>query len=318
MIDILSTSAPTAMTLLDPQKFPGLLSGERGRLAIHANWPAYPCGESWREPLYRLTAFPAGTDFVVVDDLDGAVLLAADVPCAKLADPLHEANFHIGVWHEDLIELSRSGLIEGAKPTNLEEWKSREKAALRASVRELTGDLRGSEPTLHARIGDRMIDVSSLLASEECEDEDLPDAPHTRCLFPSGRIRTSTRSAELVETELARLQPDVPSLISPRVSRIFEMGFYDTAVREACVELEFQIKEVSNSSLYGDKLINHVCAMPRGRKSVLNSWKVNFRQEVRSLFKMTRNPFMHALKDISKAQCLSLLVRVQRVKSGLL
>ena len=308
------------MPLLDPQKFPGLLSGERGKLAIHADWPAYPCGQSWHEALYRLTAFPAGTGFDLLGDLDGAALFVADVPCnKKLDDPFHKDHFHIGIWHEDLIELVRSGLIDGAKPVTLEEWKRAEQKALKSSTEKMAkkSGLKSKSPRLLTEIEGQTIDVSSLLASEECEDEDLPDVINTRCLFPSGGIRTTDRSTELVETELAKLQPNVLSLISPRVRRIFGLGFYDTAVREACVELEFQIKEVSNSSLYGDKLINHVCAMPRGKKSELKSWKVNFRQEVRSLFKMTRNPFMHALKDISRAQCLSILFRVHRVRSGL-
>lgn len=308
------------MPLLDPKKFPGLLSGERGKLAIHADWPAYPCGHSWHEALYRLTAFPAGTSFDLLNDLDGAALFAADVPCnKKIADPLHKDHFHIGIWHEDLIELFRSGLIEGAKPATLGEWKSAQQKALKSSIEKMAkkSGLKSKSPRLLTEVEGQTIDVSSLLAPEECEDEDLPDTIKTRCLFPSRRIRTTDRSAPLVETELAKLQPSVLSLMSRRVRGIFETGYFDSTVREACVELEFRIKELSNSAHYGDKLINHVCAVPRGKKSELNSWRVNFRQEVRSLFKMTRNPFMHALKDISRAQCLSLLFRVQRVNSGL-
>jgi hypothetical protein len=303
---------------LDPKRFPGLLSGERGKLAIHADWPAYPCGNSWHEALYRLSAFPVGTGFVVVDDIDGAALLAADVQCAKLAEPFHDTNFHIAVWHEDLLELSRKGFVAGVKPAILDEWKRVQVASLLSSVKKQTKNPKGKSIKLQSAFGGRVFDLTSFLAPEPFEDDDLPDAPRMWCIFPSGRIQTTTRSADFVEKELVKLQPDVPALISSRVGRIFEMEYYDTAVREACVELEFQIKGLSNCSFYGDKLINHVCAMPRGKSRNLNSWRVNFRQELRSLFKMVRNPFMHALKDISRAQCLSILVRVQRVRSGLL
>jgi hypothetical protein len=48
---------------------PGNLGSVRGTLltVLHADWPAYPEGDDFLEGLFQLTAFPAGTSFVAIE-----------------------------------------------------------------------------------------------------------------------------------------------------------------------------------------------------------------------------------------------------------
>jgi hypothetical protein len=96
---------------------PGNLGSVRGTLltVIHADWPAYPEGDDFLEGLFQLTAFPAATSFVAIDDIDRALLLAADVKGANFENPFAAKNFHIAIWHQDAAELQRRGFIEGIK-----------------------------------------------------------------------------------------------------------------------------------------------------------------------------------------------------------
>jgi hypothetical protein len=86
---------------------PGNLGSVRGSFLTihHADWPAYPEGEDFCEGLFQFTAFPPGTQFVVIDDCDQALLFMAAVNYARPDIPPRDArNFHIAVWHEDLAQ----------------------------------------------------------------------------------------------------------------------------------------------------------------------------------------------------------------------
>ena len=43
---------------------------------------------------------------------------------------------------------------------------------------------------------------------------------------------------------------DINTAISPKVARLYELGFFDTCIREACVQLEHEIKETIKSNAW--------------------------------------------------------------------
>jgi len=72
----------------------------------------YPEEHGAELALLWLTAFPNGTSFKKIDDIDQCLLLIADVRGSN-QNPFSERHFHVAIWHEDLRELHRQGLING-------------------------------------------------------------------------------------------------------------------------------------------------------------------------------------------------------------
>ena len=83
------------MRLHDHPGFFGITS--EGVIAIHADWPMYPEEHGADLALLWLTAFPQGTPFKRIDDIDRCNLFLADVKCSNRADPFDERNFHVAV-----------------------------------------------------------------------------------------------------------------------------------------------------------------------------------------------------------------------------
>jgi hypothetical protein len=83
-------------------------------VAIHADWPIYPAGEGWLTALRSLGVFPAGTMFTPLDDIDQCVLLLAEgIIGEPPKDRFSPENYHVALWHEDLLQLVRTGYARG-------------------------------------------------------------------------------------------------------------------------------------------------------------------------------------------------------------
>src|SRR5690349_6893493 len=100
----------------------------------HADWPAYPQGADFRMPLLQLTAFPAGTEFLAIDNIDQSTLFIGCVRGASLDDPFAARNFHVAIWYEDLIEFDKNGFVDGIQPVNEREWEQVRWRRLKADV----------------------------------------------------------------------------------------------------------------------------------------------------------------------------------------
>jgi hypothetical protein len=85
-----------------------------GVVLLHADWPVYPTEHGWLAALASLGSFPDRTAFSALDDIDRCLLLLADNHVANKVDPFSEKNFHVALWHEDILELVRRGLVHGA------------------------------------------------------------------------------------------------------------------------------------------------------------------------------------------------------------
>lgn len=288
---------------------PGNLGSTRGTLLTihHADWPAYPEGEDFRTPLLQLTAFPPGTQFHVVDDIDRSLLLIADVQCWAPDKPLDPCNFHVSVWHEDLVEMCRRGYIAGVEGVRVSDWRSEKWAKLRSIVPE------GAEIGYmdHVTNDFRAVKERSI---ESDEDEDaLPDW----IVSHGGRISVTESGREYLLQELRSQNVELATAVSAKVARLFELGFFDTCIREACVQLEHEIKLEIKSKQYGDRLTESVVKSLRDGPKYLESDIRTFRQELRALFKLVRNEYMHNLFEADMITAYAILFRVARIRAML-
>jgi len=264
---------------------------ENGAEILHADWPVYPAGHGWCIALHSLAVFPANTRFRQIDEIDKCFLCVAvgAGSCLEPEGDLYDQRwFHVAVWHDDLLELRKRGLVSGVL-TEYEAalaWYEQRKNA------HVMKDGQSCRPDLpHPR--------------REEFDENLPTI---LSIAPEGIAVTDTTSDILVS--LTRPVRDLESAIRRRVEPLLSIPLYDTAVREAAIILEMRLCEITASALFGQSLIDKyyklLCSRYRGRTSAF--FKL-LRSELRTIFKFMRNDFAHALRDIREGQCRILLDR---------
>jgi hypothetical protein len=287
-------------------EYPGNLGPVRGSLLTihHADWPAYPEGEDFTQALFQFTAFPPDTKFIVVDDIDQALLFIADVACGHPSDPFDARNFHIAAWHEDLAELQRRSFIKGIRPITEQQWKKKQWGEFRSAIPQ------------GAQLGFKDTNGNFVPIQEPCFDGYEDEEDWTPLVSaPEGRIHVTKSGRDFVNATLRSRSLDINSTISERVHRLFELQFFDTCIREACVQLEHEIKAVIGSDAWGDRLTESFIQHLRSQKQFLESGIRTFRQELRSIFKLIRNDYMHNLSDADETSALAILARISRVRS---
>jgi hypothetical protein len=78
--------------------------------------------------------------------------------------------------------------------------------------------------------------------------------------------------------------------VGERVAHLFRLKYYDTAIREACVQLEHDIKKyvikkyVGLKKFYGDPLVEAFSTELREENRILESNLRTLRQELRTVF----------------------------------
>ncbi|MCP4611740.1 MAG: hypothetical protein GY845_23770 [Planctomycetes bacterium] len=290
---------------MDFLKHPGNLGSVRSLfLAVHHyDWPAYPEGEDFRETLFHFTGFPHGTNFVEVDDGDHSILFVADVSCGRLEKPYHHRNFHVCAWHEDLIEMHNRGFITGIEPVtenahSCGRWNN--------ILRENNTD------KLFINIDGEMREVPGPTREPDNEDE-----PRNWILLQDKHVSVTTTGFDFIVNEIIAADIDFTASLSPVVSKLMNDGLYDTAVREACVTLEHAIKGKLESNKWGERLTDEFLEYLRDKEKVLESEIRTYSQELRTVFKLVRNVFMHNLNLIDREMAIILLFRISRVKTAL-
>jgi len=293
---------------MDILEHPGNLGPTRGRIwtGHHGDWPAYPQGDDFRLALLQLTVFPQGTEFIVADDIDQALLLAADVPGGKTDDPFDSRNFHIAVWHEDLRELDKRGLIDGVEAVSERQWQQEQWKKLRALVPD------GGQIGIQGKDGS-FIPITEPNFDEYEDDIEWGDFVISR----GGRVRIADSGRRFLLSELRSEDLSLRSEIGDRVAHLFEIGYYDTCIREACVQLEHEIKIYTGSEAWGNQLVEVFVEKIRAEKNFLESFVRTFRQELRTVFKFIRNEFMHNLLQADEVSAHAVLFRIARVRSVL-
>jgi hypothetical protein len=291
---------------MDIFEHPGNLGATRGTILTmhHADWPAYPQGDDFHTPLLQLTAFPPGTDFVVVDDIDQSFLLVADVEGKKLHDPYNERNFHVAIWYEDLRALHDRGMIDGVEQVSERRWQEEHWKRLRRAVPD------GATIGYKGKSGE-------FIPIREPDFTEYEDEFRQYIISTGRRLRITDVGRRTLLAELRKDWTDLQDDVGERVAHLFELAYYDTAIREACVCLEHEIRKYLGSILWGNPLVEECVSKLRGEKKLLESYLRTFRQELRTIFKFIRNDFMHNLREADEVAAYAMLFRIARARAML-
>lgn len=267
----------------------------QGVIAIHADWPMYPEEHGAELALLWLTAFPQGTRFKRIDDIDRCNLFMADVKCSNTADPFDERNLHVAVWHEDLLDLQSRGLIDGVSAVSERRWVELKRTDL---------------PTgpLYVELDHEICKVVRLASQAEYDDNVFS--------WPEflGDVAVTAAGRSHVASLLSEVSDDL-SVLGTRIQPLLKLGFFDTAVREACVALEHRIKTWLKSDRWGDPLVEEFVSRLRNEVGHPNTHTSVLRGQLRTAFKFIRNDFMHNFVDVDETQCRAVLFRLARVQS---
>jgi hypothetical protein len=287
---------------MDLDDHPGNLGSVGGTLLtiLHADWPAYPEGNGPDFALFHLTAFPPDTEFLEVDDIDQCMLFMADVPGSDKENKFNERNFHVAVWHEDLLESCKHGWITGVAPTSEWGWKEAQWKKLKTQF-----------PNGFYHSGQKY-----QLEPPNPEENYLDDLP-SYAILPNGKIKITVEGRNQVQKTIAAQNLDVAADVSPKVAKLLSIGYFDTCLREACVQLEHEVKQFLKTDEFGNKLVERLADHIGKSKKYLESFRRTYRQEMRSIFKIIRNNYMHNLVDADLAQAEVMLFRIARARSFL-
>jgi hypothetical protein len=280
-----------------PFDMPGNLGGFLN--IHHGDWPAYPphrTSGNWFEILFQLSGFPVGTRFFDIDDIDQALLFRAGVKCGRAEDPFDKSNIHLAAWHPDLSILQQQGYVSGIVPITERCWHER-------GWQRFTdkGPIGFTTPAGFERAAAPDFDIY--------EDD---SAFASFVMTEAGYVVVTDSGRSHVATTLLGKKAKLLERQSTKVQRIFELGYYDTCIREACVELEDRIRKLTGSEACGDRLTDAYIGLLRDRKEFLKSAVRTFRQELRMVFKLVRNVYMHSLACADEAAALVVLERIRQ------
>uniref|UniRef100_Q01TP9 Uncharacterized protein n=1 Tax=Solibacter usitatus (strain Ellin6076) TaxID=234267 RepID=Q01TP9_SOLUE len=221
-------------------------------------------------------------------------------------NPFDLQNFHVAVWYEDLAELHNRDFISGITCVTEREWQIRKWEHLR-SLAPAGSEFGYEDPN------------GRFVPLDEPSFQEFDDDANWRSFVVSdeGRISVTDKGCRFMLNELQAENVDFSTTISPKVARLFGLGFFDTCIREACVQLEHEIKVRIGSADYGEKLTQSFISTLRAKSGLLESYVRTFRQELRTVFKFIRNDYMHNLLEADEVTAYSILFRIGRIRSVL-
>jgi hypothetical protein len=242
-----------------------------------------------------------------LDDIDRCVLLLAE-GLGRNEDPFSEENFHVALWHEDVLALASPGLVRGA-------------VGVTERVHELN----------------KFLDIDSRLPLTHWPDAGAPpDLIQLYARFPDGGLRAINPQWEAYDDEVAdwlafpgtsrlvvaeagwrRLEEVLsrefrpPPSLSPMLEPLLAAELYDTAVREVSVHLESEMRRSSHGSQrYGQRLVDAYIENLHTRRVLPSAQLKVLRGELRTAFRFVRNEFAHNVVSLPRSRALSLLQRM--------
>ena len=286
---------------------PGNLGPVRGSLLtiLHYNWPAYPIGEDYFETLLSFSLFPAGTDFIEIDNGDGSILFAAHINGLNDGNLYDDKNFHICAWHYDLLEMNDLDLIAGVRSANSFEIEldSYNKMVKSDGTDQLFSEVNGQ--------------MQKITPPSQSEDIDNKDDFRCIAIVPESIICLTSKAFLHVREKVSELSCDFITDISPVVRSLYDLGHHGLAVRQAVVTLEDSINRHLGSTRFGAKLGEEFIKYLRNESNILESSIRSYSQELRMVFKFIRNVYVHNIVQIDETGALVLLLRIYRVLSML-
>lgn len=309
------------MEFEDVEDIPWVLSD--GVPWIHADWPAYPMGDTWQAALINLGSFPEGTTFTLIDYIDRAILLRVQGFGDRLNE-FDERGFHIAVWDENIKELWSRGLvhledIEFGTRRKYEEFyrNGMRKEFFDFAEKEGMEVPSGYDPLLHLSFEvdgkPYPLKLPSLEVYEDDEPEEFsyPDRAWLRH-GPAAQISLKDSGLRQLENLWAGMLK-VPSRVEARLAPLISNELYDTAIRELGAILEFQMRTATSSSAYGAVLANEFIDYLL-RSGQHDDWSLKvLRKEIRTALKFVRNEFAHNVVELSQPRANALISRMCHV-----
>lgn len=252
---------------------------------ITADWEAYPIGHGWETALENLSWFNPATKFYKIDDISTSLLFVAKDPNElrkRKLDPYNKNYYHISIWHKDLIELHQLGLVSGIKPLTDYQYH-----LLWFKQRTEDQGIWVDENNIHHYPNGTQAEGFPRPQEGEYDDDynlwvDIPD----------GYIQLTPLGIEKINEPMAEFY--INAAIAERIMPLFEIKYYDSAVREASIMLELKLIELNNSNQIGQKLVDehykNLCAKFSGADSYLKYYRGLLRCSVNFI----RNEYAHA------------------------
>lgn len=273
---------------------PGYLGWtSQGVVAIHADWPAYATEHGVGYALMSLGQFPLGTKFTLLSDIDECFLFVVDNNRLSRKDAYSDSNFHVALWHEDVSALIDASYAVGAEPYGV--WAKRRAAELDCFFRQQQGDT--------------WVPFWDPLQ----EDDSYPRKKVV--IDPKGFFLTKAGHAAL-ESILFDERADIADHIMQRARPALSAELFDSAIREACVVLESEMRNAVRTAEFGADLIDRFFETAMASGKLIPAQIKTFRTEVRTTFRFIRNKFAHNLQTVDQVQCYAILSRVSNVLIG--
>lgn len=144
-------------------------------------------------------------------------------------------------------------------------------------------------------------------------DDDEVDLETVELGARLGGLQLTTTGWLVLERALADSWLNAHPLLLERTKKIMDLGQFDTAVREACVILETELKSLAKSQQYGERLLNALFKRDELNCLFFPSFLRVMRTEIRAVFKFVRNEFMHNRRELEANQCSAILARISKL-----
>ncbi|MFC2065912.1 hypothetical protein ACFLUO_02460 [Chloroflexota bacterium] len=212
--------------------------------------------------------------------------------------PFDSNNFHVAIWHEDLLDLQKQGFIDGVSAITERKWE------------ELRRTMSFNNSPIYIKENGKTKEVK--LPSLDEFDNEIHSWPE----FHLNHIEVTLIGREYAQIALAHSNLKVSDL-GNRIEHLMDLRYFDIAVREACLALEYKIKNWLNSNLWGERLVVELNTRLNSKGEIIKSYLKVFCSQIRMALKFIRNDFMHNFMDIDEIQCKAILCRLARINDQL-
>jgi hypothetical protein len=268
--------------------------------AIHADWPIYPAGHGPDCALETLCCFPRGTHFRAIDDIDRCLLLIAveQIHRRHAAEEYSERHHHVALWHKDLRLLRDEGWLDGFKPhptaEELQQYWVTVAESMPTGVRAAAVD--------HAKAFDW--EGASRDAAEQDEVSSAMIVKEGLSVTPAGWKALDESAARTL---------DIHQYFADRVQPLLTIGFYDSAVREAAILLESDLRARTGTDLFTQELVRYYIEKVVSEAGMMGAFQRHLRSELRTVFSFVRNEFAHNIVTLDPGRCYALLRRISAI-----
>lgn len=272
--------------------------------AITADWEAYPIGHGWKSALENLSWFHPTTKFYKIDDICTAMLFVAKDPedIRKIKDHTPFSNFyyHISIWHQDLIELHKLGLVSGIKPLTDYQYE-----LLRYKKMGIFKDIFPNEDIFPDEIKIYIDKIEQKHGITRPQKDEYDDEHEVWVDIPDRYIQLTPLGIEKINQPIDDLI--INDAIAERIKPLMDIGYYDSAVREASILFELKLIELNKSDQIGKNLVDEhykkLCTKFGGEDSYLRYYRGLLRCSVSFI----RNEYAHSFPITSENRAKRLI-----------